>query len=75
MNKDTKPKPIKDVGTCLRHIGNLQVSRSKYKNAKDAQMMLDKLKSINVVNPLYTVYECPWCHMWHFGAVEWANKI
>ena len=72
----TSVKPnYKDVGTCLRQKGEMQIYRSKFKNAKDAQDNLDMLKRLGVIDdPTYRVYKCPACSMWHFGLKEWANE-
>jgi len=68
-------KSSKDIGTCLRQIGKLQINRSKYKNAKDAQDKLDELLAIEVINKDYVVYKCPTCHTWHMGLKKWENKL
>jgi len=64
----------KDVGTCLRWKNGKQIFRSKYKKPSDAQGELETLQCLNVIDPLYKVYKCPVCHMWHMGDKEWANK-
>ena len=78
MDDEMKGAPIKpnykDVGTCLRQKGDIQINRSKFKTAKDAQEQYDKLLSIGVVKTTYVVYKCPECHLWHFGLKEWAEK-
>ena len=68
-----KPK-CKDVGTCLRQKGEVQIYRSKFKNSKDAQDQLDMLNRLGVINPTYKVYKCPACTLWHFGLKEWADE-
>lgn len=72
-NNEFKPN-YKDTGVCLRIFRKEQITRSKFRNEKDAQEFLHSLRSINVVNLKYVTYKCPECHTWHIGLKEWENK-
>lgn len=74
LKEDMSNFKYKDVGTCFRKKGSQAINRSKFKNAQDAQDQLTSLLNIGVVNPSFVVYQCPECHMWHFGLHEWSEK-
>lgn len=66
-------KKIKDLGVCARPMNGDTLYRTKFKNSEDAQGHLDMLKRLDVVDTSYEVYECPECHLWHFGLKEWSK--